>query len=162
MRRGTVIVAVALIVLAGIGIGVGAYNAGEAHGVAQQMQTLESTAPGGSEVVRVVDPGYGHGDGYGGWGPGHGGFFPFGFLILPLFVIGVILLVRALAWRGGGWGPGRGWGPGGGHGPSGWGHGPPGEEWRSRAEAWHREMHETGDRAAGSEAETPPAPPAPA
>jgi hypothetical protein len=159
MRRGTVILAAVLIVLAGIGIAVGAYNAGEAHGVAQQIQTLESTAPSGSEVVRVVGPDYLHGYAHGGWGPGHGGFFPFGLLIFPLFVIGVILLVRSLAWRGGGWGPGRGWGPSGeGHGPGGWGRGGPGEEWRSRAEAWHREMHESGDRASEPEAETPPAP----
>ena len=65
MRRGTMILAAALIVLAGVGIAVGAYNAGEAHGVAQQIQTLETTAPDGSDVVRVVGPGYGFGTGAG-------------------------------------------------------------------------------------------------
>jgi hypothetical protein len=152
MRRGTVILAAALIALAGVGIAVGAYNAGEAHGVAQQIQTLETTATDGSDVVRVVGPGYGFG--YGGWG--HGGFFPFGFLLFPLFVIGVILLVRALVWRGGGWGPGRGWGP---HdGPGGWEPGGPRDEWRSRAEAWHREMHESGESASRPDPEAPPSP----
>ena len=80
MRRGTMILAAALIVLAGVGIAVGAYNAGEAHGVAQQIQTLETTAPDGSDVVRVVGPGYGFG--YGGWG--HGGVLPLRVPALPL------------------------------------------------------------------------------
>ena len=105
MRRGTMIAAVVLIALAGVGIGVGAYNAGQARGLEEQVQTIETTAPDGTEVVRVVGPGPGYG--YGGWHGGHGGFFPFGFLLFPLFVIGTILLVRSFMWRGGGWGPRR-------------------------------------------------------
>lgn len=136
MRRGLVIVGVVFVVLAAIGIGVGAYHAGEAHGVARE---IASTADG-TQVVHVVD-----GDGYG-WG--HRGFFPFGLLLFPLFVIGTVLLVRAALWRGGG--PWRnGWGPGG-PAPGGPGFGRAGAraEWFARAEAWHRSMHE------GEEAQT--------
>jgi hypothetical protein len=129
MRRGLVALSVALIVLAGIGLAAGAYHAGENHGIAQQIDTTA----GSTEVVRVV------GDGYG-WG--HGGFFPFGFFVFPLFIIGTILLVRALLWRRGHWGgPGGGWGH---HGPG--GPGGPREDWMTRAEAWHRSQHaEAGD-----------------
>lgn len=152
MRRGTMIAAVVLIALAGVGIGVGAYNAGQARGLEEQVQTIETTAPDGTEVVRVVGPGAGYG--YGGWHGGHGGFFPFGFLLFPLFVIGTILLVRSFMWRGGGWGPGGRGGPAGPGGPR--------EEWRSRAEAWHREMHESGESGTRSGPEAPPAPAQPA
>lgn len=175
MRRGIVILSVVLLVLAGIGIAVGAYHAGESHGVAEQVQQIQTTAPDGTEVVRVVAPAYGYGYGW------HGGFFPFGLILFPLFIIGTILLVKAIAWRTGpwrhGWGPGGGWsnGPGG---PGGWGGpgpgGPPGsrEEFRERVESWHRQMHEEGGdapppaagagtataTAPGGGSETPPPP----
>ncbi len=153
MRRGTMIAAIVLIALAGVGIGVGAFNAGHARGLEQQVHTIETTAPDGTEVVRVVDPGPVYG--YGGWGHGgHGGFFPFGLFVFPLFVIGMILLVRAFVWRGGGWGPG-------GRGP-GEPRGGPRDEWRSRAEAWHREMHEAGEGETRAGPDAPPAPATPA
>jgi hypothetical protein len=132
MRRGIVIVGVVFVVLAAIGIGVGAYHAGEAHGVAQQVGTTAD----GAAVVHVVD-----GDGYG-WG--HAGFFPFGLLLFPLLIVGTVLLVRAALWPGRG--PWRSWGPGGGfNGPDGPGFGSGGgrDAWLARAEAWHRSMHAT-------------------
>jgi hypothetical protein len=136
MRRGFVIVGAVLLVLAVTGIGVGAYHAGEAHGVAQQLATTGE----GTQVVHVVDD-YGYR-----WG--HGGFFPFGFFLFPLLLIGTFLLVRGALWRGRPWG-GGGWGPGGHHGPGGsFGPGGPREEWRARAEEWHRSMHEGGEQPA--------------
>jgi hypothetical protein len=145
MRRGIVIVGVLFVILAAIGIGVGVYHAGEARGVAQQIATTAD----GAQVVHVVD-----GDGYG-WG--RGGFFPFGLVLVPLFVVGTVLLVRAALWRGGG--PWRGgWGPGG-PGPNGpdWpGFGSGGREaWLARAEAWHRSMHEGGAPSATDAAPRP-------
>ena len=92
MRRGWSVVLLVVLILAGIAIGVGAYNAGVSHGVAQSGKA--------TEIVRVVGP---------------GGFFPFGFLIFPLVFFGFFLLLRlsfgrrAGHWRGGSWG----------HGPSG-------------------------------------------
>jgi len=139
------IVAAALIALAVIGIGAGAYNAGQRDGLGQQIETIETTTADGTDVVQVVGPADLDDRGF----RGHGGFFPFGFLLFPLFVIGGFVLVGALL-RGG---PGRHW-----RGPAGpWG--PPGsdESWRSRAETWHREMHERQGSAAGS-TEPPPTP----
>jgi hypothetical protein len=151
MRRGLVILAVVLIALAGVGVAVGAYHAGETHGLAQQIQTLPTTTSDGTQAVRVVDPAYGYGYGW------HGGFFPFGLFVFPLFIIGIILLVRALVWRPGPW---RGWGPGGpgGYGGGPGGHGGPRDEWMNKAEAWHREMHERGEPGSGEP--STPAPPA--
>jgi hypothetical protein len=133
------IVGVVFVVLAAIGVGVAAYQAGEAHGLGRQ---IAETADG-TQVVHVVD---GDGDRW-----GHAGFFPFGFLLFPLFVIGTVLLVRAVFWRGGGpwrggWEPG-GFGPGGsesrGFGSGFWPGGTR-DEWLAKAEAWHRSMHEEG------------------
>jgi len=78
MRRGWPIVATILGVLLLVGVGVAAYNAGVDTGVRQ-----------GAEAGQVVEVVGGHG--YYGW---HGGFFPFGFLLFPLFIIGIFLLVR--------------------------------------------------------------------
>jgi hypothetical protein len=137
MRRGFVIVGALLVVLAAVGIGIGAYQAGEAHGAAQEVAATAE----GAEVVHVVDGG--------GYRWGHAGFFPVGFLLFPLLVIGTVLLVRAASWRGGGpwlggWGPG-GFGP---DAPRGPGFGPGArEEWVARAEDWHRSLHERGESA---------------
>jgi hypothetical protein len=118
MRRtfgiGLALVAIA----AGVIIGVGAYHAGYTHGVT-------NAAAAGGRVVRVVGPRF--------YGPGFG-FFPFGFLFFPLFLIGIFLLIRALAWRR--WdGGGPGWrhhhGYGGGPGDRG-----------AMYEDWHRRQHE--------------------
>jgi hypothetical protein len=107
MWIGLVLVMVAALVA----VGVGAYNLGFTNGAETE---------GGVEVVRVY---------------GHGGF-GFGFLLFPLFLIGLFLLFKGAAHRrwshhgygpgdGGGYGPGRGWG------------GPP-----PAAEEWHRRWHE--------------------
>jgi hypothetical protein len=135
-----VIGAVILAVLAVVGIGVVAFNAGVDEGVSREL-----TQSGGTDqAVRVVG-GHGHG-----WGYGRGFGFPFGLILFPLFVIGIVLLVRGAFWRGrwggprwggpGGWGPG-GWGPGGPGGPG--GYGPPGP-WGGQAafDEYHRRLHE--------------------
>jgi hypothetical protein len=127
MRRAMVIGAVLLAILAGVGIGVAAYNAGLDQGVAEGLRQSGQDA----QAVRVIGPRFGRGYGYG-WG------FPFGLLLFPLLVIGIILLVRGAFWRGrwggpGGYGPGGyGWGP-----PGPWGQGGP-----QRFEEWHRRQHD--------------------
>jgi hypothetical protein len=133
MRRGWAIVAGVLVVLALIGVGVGAYNAG-----------LHVAVRDAAESGRVVvGPGYGwHGYGWGGFG-----FFPFGLLFFPLLIIGIVLLVR-FAMGGPRWG---GWGPG----P----HAPRPDEARSRLEErfdeWHRRQHEQGSTSADPGGGTP-------
>ena len=118
MRRGWVIAATILVVLAVVGIGIGAYNAGIDEGIRRGAEA--------GQVVEVV-------------GSGHG-FIPFGFFLFPLFVMGTILLVGK-AFRGprGHWGHGHGSG-------SGPGSGPWSEEGRTRfedrARDWHRRQHE--------------------
>ncbi len=114
MRRGFGIVVLMLVVLAGIAIGVGAYNAGVSHGLAE--------AANGGQVVHVVGPGYGF------------GFFPFGLFLFPLFLFGIFALFRFAFW-------GRRWG---GYGPGGadHGHGPWRGGWNQGAEDWHRRQHE--------------------
>jgi hypothetical protein len=77
MRRGIGIGVIILLILAGIAIGVGAYNAGLSQG-------LEESARAG-EVVRVIDR-----------GPV---FFPFGLFLFPLFIIGIFALFRGAFWR---------------------------------------------------------------
>jgi hypothetical protein len=92
MRRGMGLLVLLLVILGGIAIGVGAYNAGLAEGLEQTGRA--------TEVVRVIGPGFG-------WG------FPFGLFLFPLFFIGIFLLVRGAFWR-------RRWdGPGYGHGSPG-------------------------------------------
>ena len=121
MRRGQVIALVLVAVLAAVGIGIGAYNAGVDAGA---VQAVTETAEG-AEVVRVIDGDRRHG--------------PWGFFLFPLFIIGMIVLLKALFWRG-----------------HHHGHGPGGGGWGDRGamfEEWHRRMH--GDSSA------PPAPPAP-
>jgi hypothetical protein len=123
MRRGLIIGVALLAVLAVTGIVVGAYNVGLHHAVTQEL--VRSGDRG--EVVR----GWGYGPGY--------GFFPFGFILFPLFVVGIILLLRGLFWRGRWGGPG-GWG---GYGPGGYGPGPWGQTpWQQQFDEWHRRQHE--------------------
>lgn len=104
MRRGIGIGVVLLLILAGIAIGVGAYNAGFSQG-------LEESGRAG-EVVRVIDR-----------GPI---FFPFGLFLFPLFIFGIFALMRGAFWRRRG-GSGH-------HGPGGWTKGGPPmfEEWHRR------------------------------
>ena len=116
MRRTMVVGAVILAVLAVIGIGVAAFNAGVDEGITRELAQSGDT----DQVVRVVGHGYGYG-----YGRGFG--FPFGLILFPLFIIGLVLLFRGAfargRWGGPRWGPG-GWGPGGPGGPG--GYGPPG------------------------------------
>jgi hypothetical protein len=80
--------ALVVLILGGVFIGIGAYNAGVSHGLTQ--------AATGAQVVRVVGPGF--------------GFFPLGLLVFPLFFFLIFGLARAAffgrRWRGsgpGGW-----------------------------------------------------------
>jgi hypothetical protein len=124
MRRGIAIVALVVLILSGIGIAVGAYNAGERNGVTQGIEQVQVAQENGQEVqvVHVV-------------GDEHRIFFP-GFFLFPLFLIGTFFLVGGIVRGGGRWGHG---GPGG-HGPDPWN-----EEGRrrfeERAREWHRHEH---------------------
>jgi hypothetical protein len=110
MRRTRVILALLLVVLVGTAIGIGAYHAGVSHGLTE--------AGHASRIVRVVGPG--------------AGWFPFGFLLFPLFFFLVVgLIVRPLVWR-------HRWAGGGqGHWER---HGPEGRG--AMFEDWHRRQHE--------------------
>jgi hypothetical protein len=157
MRRTMVVGAVILAVLAVIGIGVAAFNAGVDEGISRELAQRGDT----DQVVRVVGHGYGYG-----YGRGFG--FPFGLILFPLFIIGLVLLFRGAfargRWGGPRWGPG-GWGPGGPGGPG--GYGPPGP-WGGPAafDEYHRRLHEQprtpagpGDAPAGSATRETPADP---
>ena len=124
MRRAWRIVPAVLLILAGVAIGVTAYNAGVSHGLAESGRAVQ--------VVREVGPGW----------------FPFGFLIFPLLFFGFFLLLRLSFWRRG-W---RGHGPGPlGRGP--WSEDPK-ARFEERAREWHRREHEgsTGGRDPGGAA----------
>jgi hypothetical protein len=126
MRRWMAVIAVVLLILAGVGIAVAAYHAGQHHGVAQGLRE----AGQGVRVVRVE---------------GGRGFFPFGLFFFPLFLFGIFFLFRAAFW-GSRW---RGYGPGPG-GPGRW-H----EERERMLDDWHRRSHEgagTGTGAGGEPA----------
>lgn len=146
MRRTMVVGAAILAVLAVIGIGVVAFNAGIDEGVSRQLASSGDTG----QVVRVVGHGWGYGPRFG---------FPFGLILFPLFIIGIVLLVRGAFWRGR-WGGARWGGPG--YGPG--GYGPPGGWGGPQAfDEYHRRLHEQpaapagpGDAPGGSGArETP-------
>ena len=131
MRRGWAIAAAILVVLVTIGVAVGAYNAGIDEGIRRGAEA--------GQVVEVVGGRYGYGH----------GFFPFGFFLFPLFIIGTIFFVsRAFRGPRGPWGHdhGRGYGP--------WS-----EEGRARFEdragEWHRRQHEQAS--GGEETTGPPA-----
>ena len=110
MRRTMWIGALLLAILVGVVVGVTSYHAGVTHGLEQ--------AGHASQVVRVVGPGYGY------------GYFPFGFLLFPLFLFGIFFLVRGAFWRRRWYGDHEHphWGPGGGG--------------SGRFEDWHRRQHE--------------------
>ena len=132
MNRSIVFRVILTLVLLAVvaGLGVFAYNAGVAHGMAQNIQaagaTGASTAPAYPPYPYYGMP-YMHGFGF----PG------FGFLgcLVPLFLLFVFFgLMRALIW----------------HGPHGWGHhhmhGRHGEGWEEGVPPmfaeWHRRSHE--------------------
>ena len=129
MRRGWAIAAAILVVLVTVGIAVGAYNAGVDEGVRRAADS--------SQVVQVVGDRYGH------------GFFPFGFFLFPLFIIGTIFLVEPGLPR-----PAR---PGATTTGPGTGRGPRRVEPRfeDKAGDWHRRQHEQAS--GGEETTGPPA-----
>ena len=124
MRRGIAIVAVILVVLAGVGVGVASYNAGERNGAAQATSQIQTAQANGQEVqvVHVV-----------GDYPQHGWWFP-GFILFPLFFFGLFFLIGGIFRGAGRWG---GHGPRGPHGPGPWN-----EEGRKRFEERAREWHQ--------------------
>ena len=105
MRRGFGFGLLILVILAGVAIGVGAYNAGLDEGIARGVQDAAET----SQVIRVVGGGFRDG-------------FPFGLIFFPLFLFGMFALFRG-GFRGGKWGHHRD-----GHGP--WEKGA--EDWHRR------------------------------
>jgi hypothetical protein len=117
MRRGLGIVFAIVVVLTLVGVGAGAYHAGIDEGVRRAADS--------SQVVEVV-AGYGwHG----------GGFFPFGFILFPLFLFGMFALIGG-AFRRGRWG-----GPG----PRGpWMSEQGRAGFEARANEWHVRQHEQG------------------
>ena len=139
MRRTMVVGAAILAILAVIGVGVAAFNAGVDQGVSQELARGGDT----QQVVRVVGHGWGYGRGFG---------FPFGLILFPLFVIGIVLLLRGAFWRGrwgGGprwWGPG-GYGPGGPGGPGGYG---PSWGGPQAFDEYHRRLHDQPSAPAGT------------
>ena len=87
MRRWTAVLALVLVILAGVAIGVGAYHAGYNHGLEASGRV--------TQIVREVGP----------------GGFGFGFILFPLFFFLLFFVViRSIFWGRFG-GPGR-WGPG--------------------------------------------------
>jgi hypothetical protein len=118
-------VALLVVILGGIGIGVGAYRAGERNGIAQGIEQVQVAQDNGQDVqvVHVV------GDGR--------PFFP-GFFLFPLFLFGAFFLIGGIFRGAGRWGH---------KGPHGHGPGPWNEEGRrrfeERARDWHQ--HEHGD-----------------
>ena len=99
MRRGFAIIALLVLIFGGIGIGVGAYRAGERNGITEGIEQVHVAQANGQEVqvVHVVDD--------------HHGFFP-GFFLFPFFLIGMFFLIGAI-FRAGRWGGKGHHGPGG-------------------------------------------------
>jgi hypothetical protein len=124
MRRGIAIVALLVVILGGVGIGVGAYRAGERNGIAQGIEQVQVAQDNGQsvQVVHFVDE-------------GRSLFFP-GFFLFPFFLFGAFLLIGGIFRGAGRWGR---------HGPHGRGPGPWNEDGRrrfeERAREWHRHEH---------------------
>ena len=137
---------VAAIVVGGGFIAQAAYQAG----VSTAITTAAANAPDGSVVTPVAPGAYPYGYGYGyGHGPGWGyGFSIVGFLGTLLFIFLIIGLLRAVFWRGPGWG-GRRWGGG----PGNWGDRDHRSRYQETFDDWHRQAH--GQPRASSESGTP-------
>ena len=124
MRRGIGVIALLVVIFAGVGIGIGAYRAGERNGIAQGIEQVQVAQDNGQQVqvVHVVDD-------------GRGTFFP-GFFLFPLFLIGGIFLLKGIFMGAGRFGRG---------GPHSHGPGPWNEEGRrrfeERANEWHQRQH---------------------
>jgi len=118
--KGFLVFVLAIVLALGVAaVGIGAYQAGLAAGVAQ----------GGGTVVAPYPAGYG-------WQPVGFGFGLFGFLGMLLFFILLFGIVRAIVFGG----RGRGWG-----GPGHWDREPGHGRWSSREQAfddWHRRQHD--------------------
>ena len=137
---------VAAIVVGGGFIAQAAYQAG----LSTAITTAAANAPDGTVVAPVAPGAYPYGYGYGyGHGPGWGyGFSIFGFLGALLFIFLIIGLLRAVFWRGPGWG-GRRWGGG----PGNWGDRDHRSRYQETFDDWHRQAH--GQPGASSESGTP-------
>ena len=122
MSRPYVVGLILLGVAVAVIIGVVGYNAGLDQGLSETTRVVETTD---GETVRVVADRFGP----------RFGFFPFGFLLFPLFFFGVFALLGGL-WRRRWMGPGPG-GP-------------------AMFEEWHRRAHER-ERQGGSGATGEPA-----
>jgi hypothetical protein len=120
MRRGIGALVLVFVILAGVGIGVGAYRAGERKGITEGIQQVRVAQQNGQEVqvVHVV------GDANGPWFPG--------FILFPFFLIGGLFLIGGIVRGAGRWGRG---------GPHGDGPGPWNDEGRRRFEERAREWH---------------------
>lgn len=124
MRRRIGVVALIVVILAGIGIGVASYRAGERNGVARGIEQVQVAQENGQEVqvVHVV-------------GEGRGFFFP-GFFLFPLFLFAGIFLIKGIFMGAGRFGR---------NGPHGYGPGTWNEEGRrrfeERANEWHQRQH---------------------
>jgi len=123
-------VLILLVVLAAVaGVGVTAYNAGVARGLAENV-TL--AAPGAEGVMPGLPYAYGYGGPFFhrpfGWGGGWG-FGPLGCLFPLLFFVLFFGLLKGAFWRGRGWG-------------GGWRHTGPGDKGVPEPFAeWHRRAH---------------------
>lgn len=115
-----------------VGVGIGAYRAGQDDDGRVTRVVTEQVEGEDGEIVRVVERDGRHGPG-------------FGFFLIPLVVIGGILLITRAGRHRHHWGHGYGYGPGRWGGPgSGPGCGPD-----DPARAWHRRMHEADAADAG-------------
>jgi hypothetical protein len=140
---------VAAIVVGGGFIAQAAYQAG----LATAITTAAANAPDGAVVTPVAPGAYPYGYGYGyGHGPGWGyGFSILGFLGTLLFIFLIIGLLRAVFWRGPGWGGRRWGGPGGPGGPGNWGdHRDHRSRYQETFDDWHRQAHEGSGASGGS------------
>jgi len=122
MRRGIAIVALVFVILAGVGIGVSAYNAGKDAGQTQALEQVQTAQQNGQEVqvIHVVND------------RDHI-FFP-GFFLFPLLFFFLIFFVIGGIFRGAGrWGGHH-------HGPGPW-NAEGRKHFEERAKEWHAEQH---------------------
>jgi hypothetical protein len=127
-------VLLALVLVAVVaGLGVTAYNAGVARGLAENVTVVQPGEGGAAPAVPAVPYGYGYGYGYGGPFFWHGpfvGFGPLGCLFPLLMLLLFFGLFRLIFWRPWGMGWGRGWRH---YGPGEKGTPPMFDEWHRRA-----------------------------